>query len=238
MIRPYRPRFGIRKRRRITRRRYGPYSYGRYNKFIRPTNRFKAAMPLVHVGLAPMPMAYVTTLHYHDYVGCTGGAGIDAQDYRGNSVYDPDYTGAGGQPSYFDQITAIYGRYCVFASSITVEMHNSDAVPTSLDIVPDTSSAALVNAAQARQFANNKHIIVGTDGTVRKLKHYFTTAQAWDCSDPLLDPDLSALYNANPVKVWFWHLMVQNTDGGANSTSLDVDITYIVRFNAIQPKSD
>lgn len=50
--------------------------------------------------------------------------------FRCNGLYDPDATGAGHQPMYFDQMTAIYNHYCVIASKITVTFCQADTTPT------------------------------------------------------------------------------------------------------------
>ena len=36
-----------------------------------------------------------------------------------NSLFDPDFTGTGHQPYYFDQFATIYQRYTVIGSKLT-----------------------------------------------------------------------------------------------------------------------
>ena len=38
-----------------------------------------------------------------------------------NSLFDPDQTGTGHQPYYFDQFAALYNRYTVLGSKLTAE---------------------------------------------------------------------------------------------------------------------
>jgi len=42
--------------------------------------------------------------------------------YRANSVYDPDYTGAGHQPLGFDQMAGLYAHYRVLRSTIKITL--------------------------------------------------------------------------------------------------------------------
>lgn len=39
--------------------------------------------------------------------------------FRANSLYDPDFSGAGHQPMYFDEMSAIYNHWTVIGSKIT-----------------------------------------------------------------------------------------------------------------------
>lgn len=47
--------------------------------------------------------------------------------YRMNSIYDPDYSGAGGQPYWNDQLSPIYGRYRVLGCKITATFSRGTA---------------------------------------------------------------------------------------------------------------
>lgn len=50
-----------------------------------------------------------------------GAGGIATNSFRANSIYDPDATGAGSQPSNHDRFEAIYDRYTVVGARIMVE---------------------------------------------------------------------------------------------------------------------
>lgn len=61
------------------------------------------------------------TLIYCDIRNLTSVSGAGARWlYRANSVFDPDYTGTGDQPSGFDQYAALYRHYAVIGSKCTV----------------------------------------------------------------------------------------------------------------------
>jgi len=71
-------------------------------------------------------------LNYTDMQTLSGAAAsnVSRQVYRLNSLFDPDATGAGAQPSGFDQYAAIYNRYTVF--KVDVEAHFSAINSTTL----------------------------------------------------------------------------------------------------------
>jgi len=47
--------------------------------------------------------------------------------FRLNSLFDPDLTGTGHQPFFFDQLTAVYGQYCVTAGKARVGIENQQS---------------------------------------------------------------------------------------------------------------
>ena len=72
------------------------------------------------------PDRMVTKLRYVDNFNLTGSAGVvGANVFRFNSCFDPDLSGVGHQPMYFDQFcgatgTGPYGRYRVTSAKATV----------------------------------------------------------------------------------------------------------------------
>lgn len=77
-----------------------------------------------------MPDRLRVPLKYDQRIVITSTVGaLVTQIYRGNSCYDPDYTGGGQQPVGFDQWSAFYASYMCYASKITVT-----AMPVSASI--------------------------------------------------------------------------------------------------------
>lgn len=62
--------------------------------------------------------------------GALGAPGI--QLYRLNSLFDPDATGVGQQPMFYDQLSPIYQRYCVYQVEYKIVVCNQS---TSLDAI-------------------------------------------------------------------------------------------------------
>lgn len=61
-----------------------------------------------------------TKLQYCDVIQLAASAGSPAlYQFRMASLYDPDYTGAGHQPQWYDQLSAVYSFYKVVGSKIT-----------------------------------------------------------------------------------------------------------------------
>jgi len=75
----------------------------------------------VPVGLG-FPKRMTMTLKYAETgTLATGGTGgLNTYSYVANGLYDPNNTGAGHQPMYFDQMMGIYNHYVVIGSKCTV----------------------------------------------------------------------------------------------------------------------
>jgi len=62
-----------------------------------------------------------TKLHYCDVVQLSASAGSPGLwQFRMNSMFDPDYTGTGHQPQWFDQLSAVYTYATINSSKIKV----------------------------------------------------------------------------------------------------------------------
>lgn len=58
---------------------------------------------------------------YSDVVNISG-TGNPGYRFIANGLYDPNQSGTGHQPLYFDQLAAIYNHYCVIGSKIKVQI--------------------------------------------------------------------------------------------------------------------
>ena len=92
-------------------------------RIVRKSKQHRPRIP-VPILVNGFPPLMKVDLHYESLVTLMPGAAVASYVFRGNSLFDPDYTGTGHQPRYYDQLTPIYGRYKVLRSAITVEMIN------------------------------------------------------------------------------------------------------------------
>lgn len=100
----------------------------------------------------PVPPKFVTTVRYADIFNLTITAGAFAnQVYSCNGLFDPDITGTGHQPMYFDNLIALYQHYNVRSSKITVRgcVAEADLTALSMMIRVDDNSSLVTNSATA-----------------------------------------------------------------------------------------
>lgn len=113
--------FSRRRRRFATRRRRTPYRRyaARRRRFIRRRGVQTGIQPRSVVGIAPRQLV---KLKYssNGSLNITGGSQKAQYSYNLNSLYDPDRTGGGHQPRYYDQWMTLYNYYRVYACKYTI----------------------------------------------------------------------------------------------------------------------
>lgn len=77
---------------------------------------------------APLGQKFKSVLRYAEELVLDGGVAGAAATYQWvvNGLYDPNYTGVGHQPMSFDQIMALYERYCVYGCKYEIEVASID----------------------------------------------------------------------------------------------------------------
>ncbi len=178
-------------------------------------------------------------LRYNMLTTATTAVGsLFSYQFRGNSVFDPDLTGAGAQPNYFDNWSNMYNSYVVLSSKIKIDILNRTATnPVLVGVFPayNTSLPASINDLVGMRYARS----VSTMGTGNAVKASLTstmsTCQMFGIPEAavLMDDLYSANSTGNPAtaQTWYWTLCAQVESG---TTTLDlqfrVTLEYDVKF--------
>ncbi len=166
-------------------------------------------------------------------------AAVSRQEFSGNSLFDPNFTGTGAQPEYFDQLAALYNRYRVYGSAVQVTLlpFNSAGsqtnVPADVVLVPTAQSlaAATIETAAALPRAQFR---TSTGNMSYENQTMFASASTHDIlgvKDVEGADRLQALVTASPSEQWLWAI-VAKTGSDVNTTSLyiNIRITYDCEF--------
>ncbi len=97
-------------------------------KFAKSPDR-SGGVPVIYRNprVGPFPTVYPAVLHYTDYFDVAQAVNTLAYtNFRANSLYDPDATGIGHQPLFFDQLSALYAHYRVTALRYSVKFFAPD----------------------------------------------------------------------------------------------------------------
>lgn len=225
-----------RKKKSIPRRNYGRYN--RYNK-RRYYNKRRNAYPTRGRSNIPtgIPDEMNIKLKYATTLTLSGGLNdIGEYVFRGNSIYDPDYTSTGTQPTGMAQWENFYNYYVVNGSSINVKfLSRSNSGPTANSIVAIIPSLVdglpgSVNPETISTYPNVRYTLSGTgDGakSYSMLKNYMSTKKMF--GEKYLDHDFKSIMVSNPADLWYWIVCAQTLDGTTGpSWGMLVTITYYV----------
>jgi hypothetical protein len=172
-------------------------------------------------------------LVYEDLLTIAPGTTYGSYVFRGNSLFDPDYSGTGHQPRFFDQFAAVYGRYKVLSSSIVVEAINTAGGSGSgavFSITPNTEIITFTSWPQAAELplARVSQIVPISSVYPFRLTHKATTTGVCGLlKNQVNDEDWSALTGANPVQIWYWNINTAAVNPAVNvAITIRVRITY------------
>lgn len=180
------------------------------------------------------PRQVTVTQKYKEVIDWSGGAGGAMQVYQfsANGLYDPNITGTGHQPMFFDQLGALYDHYVVKASryKVTVQNRGSTFVKLGLFLNDDSSVTPASPEAVAEQ-ASGKFYLLDQSGT-EKGRAYLTCgydAAATFGPGILANNVLEGTPAANPSESAVFTLVAQAWDlSTAWTVILDVTVEYDV----------
>nr|QXP07607.1 MAG: putative capsid protein [Arizlama virus] len=215
--------------------------HGRRRKPVAPAHRKRSGFGRKAVSLRPTwtnPL-YLNSFNYRfvysdiNFNMSTGAGGVTTTNsFSGNSLYDPDQTGAGVQPYGWDQTTSdvgVFNSYFCHCSKITVVFYYSDSDvancspticslyssstggytyndPDDLAIVPGVRQRMLTPVTRGR--------VVLT--SFQRFRHFYPK---WE--------QTTTATNADPTKQFYWNVATNST-GAATiaNVKMDVTITY------------
>jgi len=168
--------------------------------------------------------------------------------FRGNSLYDPDYTGVGSQPRWVDTFlgandtSAPYNRYCVLASKCIVSIWQDPTLTGTngstagvVSVIPIAGTTAVtpptsLKEIQERAFVRWKNVGNANSHKPLVIKHFAKTKALWSGASPLTDQTFSAQYNNNPSKEWSWAISAVNIISGAGINLFSCYVTVRIKY--------
>lgn len=179
------------------------------------------------------PMTY-RTLKYTDNKMLTevaAGAGA-FNSYALNGMYDPDFTGVGGQPMWYDQLLTVTGpylKYRVTAATVTVTFANNVAgnVYCFWNATVSSSFPASLIAAQQKPMSRFAILSPTTSGKGQRtfrLRLDIARVLGITKTHLLNDDYYSGNYAANPLSIAYLQLGVYAAPGGAVVAQLNYSL--------------
>lgn len=184
---------------------------------------------------AGFPETLTTTLRYSDvYTLSTSGTAPVGNIFRMNSVFDPDFTGTGHQPLYFDQFAAVYSRYSVLGSKITATYSQSSSDtdlspkgPYRIGITSNNDGSFASNAGTLIEQNKTAFAVLGRENGGSNVKTLTNTYSPFrDIGLTADDDTVGASVTTNPGTV-YWAYVWCNDIGGFSG---DVQVTVLIEF--------
>lgn len=256
MARVKRSRSIIRRRKRkvsgyrsVKRSRYRKRSGNKYSRYSSTSLFLRYRNPLLASKLNTS-LQYNTNIQLNPQADNLGSGGSNVWFFSVNNLYDPDVTGTGHQPMYFDNYAAVYNRYRVNWAQITVtvinhEVNTEAGGDTTLVTSPNYSyKLAIIADRDVSDYPATMNRIIEEGGpnikwrfvapslvgTLPKLFHSASPHRLTQLS--FGDDTLQADIGAAPSRQCYFGVAITSADGNTDPPNvyLNVRIKYYCTF--------
>lgn len=156
------------------------------------------------------------------------------QQFRLNSLYDPDYSGTGHQPYYYDQLAALYNYYTVYGCSVEIEAGTETTTSTVLLVMgPALDSATPTDLELQKERPQSRWAMLDAGGEAKTIQRYYRIHSIFGRTkrQVLSDDTFSATSNNNPYKQVYLNINAIATDKTAVATvNCNITITYYAQW--------
>jgi hypothetical protein len=178
-----------------------------------------------------------TYLRYNQIGVAAGAVSPALQQYRLNSLYDPDLTGAGHQPSYYDVLSLVYNQYYVRGAQFKIEFVNQTTVGL-IGVVyyaPEQTSTQTVEQLSESKFA--KRFVVGPstgNNTKTITMPYMTISEIWGQRITESDSDFYSSVTTSPINGVYVAFRLIAADGSTSiSCAYRAELVYDSLFKQV-----
>lgn len=187
-------------------------SYPAYSRRRGMIARMRAARNRIPRPTVAFPRTKLVRHVYYDNIAFPAalGAGQSSQfGFRCNSMFDPNYSGVGHQPQFYDQMAAIYKTYQVIASFIDVTLDQQNTSQNNYKIVVTQDSALQTDvAAVLEEYGASRPLINAQRNSPKVLKASWN-AKKWfktTMSGLMADQDKNTPVASNPTETIYYHI--------------------------------
>ncbi len=186
-------------------------------------------------GPLTFPDLYMCKLCYSTQITQTGST-ISTNTFRVGSIFDPDFTGTGGQPTGHDQLALLYERYQVNGLRYDITVVNvSDTVQARCMLWAGDDDTAWGNLETASTNANASEILMlqTADGghNIVRFKGFLHPRKLLGVNKTQYryEPQYSSGFGNNPAVPCFIQILSEELVAGASiDITMQVRLTYYV----------
>lgn len=182
----------------------------------------------------------IMTHRYYETFDMNSIAGSTATySFRCNNIADPNWTGGGHQPYYYDQMTGVYNHYTVIGSKITLNIAHAASSNTNSTVCvyvnDDSSVGPTLNSLVETQKA--KYLIMPTaQMDPRRLTNTWSMKKQFGSSaGATINPAVSGTTASAPTEESLYSICVFPQNLTSNQTyNCQVMISYIVIWSELK----
>lgn len=181
-------------------------------------------------GLA-FPDRLSTVLTYADNAQTAGVPTYATRYWALNSVYDPDATGAGHQPRFFDQYAAIYARYLVTKVEVNIAVRQRVSHGIGLVVLPTNGIPTLTPSLFPAEFRRASFPVITSSNQPPAV--YAATLHPHAIAGVtrevyMADDRFQSGVGSNPTEVMNLGAYMYSLDA---TTSLDVEWSTVLKYH-------
>lgn len=189
--------------------------------------------------------AQLVKLRYCEFFNIDGGVNsVSAYVFRANDLFDPNLTGTGHQPHFFDQYMGMYNHFTVLGSKISATgtvyaTSASDSVIFGVQLkasstVDQTSPVYVLEQGHTKwkQLTSDS----GSDKS-RTVTQNYSAKRFFNVMNPIDEHDLRGDVATSPTEGAYYHVICGGVNTSDNPTAINVRVTidYVVMLT--EPKS-
>lgn len=222
------------------RRRTGVPKFRKYLKKYAAKKRNVRPKVRVQMGMGFPKQIMVTHKYVQSFTMTSTIGAMTSTRFTANGMFDPDITGTGHQPMYFDQYSAIYDHYCVIGSRIVVKAVNTVAGTSAAGrltiLVNDDTSITTSNVetiAEQNQGLSVRIIPAGyNDKPVTMMAKF--SAKKFFGGSTLANTELQGTTASNPTEQTYYDICMQADGGSSLVMAFTVEIQYIAIWKELK----
>lgn len=204
-------------------------------------NRYKTKPKVYAIAKGPagIPLQMRTRIKWCNSITLQAASAVFQNNFRMNSLFDPDLTGTGTAAALLSSWGALYLSYRVYGVKVKItpciRLSAATAAPSCyIAFCPSNTSAPSFNSASnviAQAGSMYQTIVPG--GTPKAMSRYYRIKD-WS-GEYITDVSLSALIGGNPATLLYGHLISQSVDGSTSTTTdAQVEFTFDVNFYGVK----
>lgn len=214
-------------------RKYTKKNYRKRKAVTRPRD-------MVTFGMG-FPKKALVTHKYRDVIGLTTNTGIVASyQFSTNGMFDPNVTGVGHQPLYFDQFADLYDHYTVIASKITfklipVTFSTNTPLKVAFFVNDDTNTIASSVENVSEQTLGSRIQLLPPTGNIPAVGTLKWSAKKTYGKGVLANNSLQGSGSSSPSEQSYFQIMIQAADGASTiACYVDYEVEYIAVWKELK----